>query len=120
MTTATATPTTTGATASQRIAEAVALLLYIQDKTQTDLAAYLHVGKSTVSRILNGERRLTADTVESLAQFLDVPVSVLYDGPEPIRARVQNWKKLTPSDLRIITGEANSTDTRRATLHAVK
>lgn len=102
MTTTQATHPTT--TATDRVTDSINALLGFYGYKRRDLAEHLHVDAGTVTRMLNGTRRMNIDTVDHIAEFLGVPVSVLFDGGDAIRERVQNWKKNNRPDLRMLEG----------------
>jgi transcriptional regulator with XRE-family HTH domain len=47
----------------------------ILDYSQQELADYLKLTKQAISRIENGKRRITAQELEKIASFFDVPVA---------------------------------------------
>lgn len=71
-------------TTTQRdIARVVKTLLAHQNKTQSELAAHLHVGHSAISKTLNNPHRAwTVDELMKLAEFFDVSPMLFLDGPE--------------------------------------
>lgn len=62
------------------IAHTVKTLLKHSDREQTDLAEFLHYEASTISRMLNGKRKITVDEVALLAEFFGCSVQLLFDG----------------------------------------
>lgn len=65
------------------IARVVKTLLAHQNKNQSDLAAYMNVGHSAISKALNNPHRSwTVDELLKLADFFEVSPMLLLDGPE--------------------------------------
>lgn len=91
--------------AERRICDTVLTILRIRNLPRQELADGISVLPSTLSRMLNGERRVTAEHVAAIAAFLDVPVGVLYEGPASIIERAQNWKKMKRGDLRLLVND---------------
>lgn len=91
-------------TATDRVTDTINALLGVYGHKRRDLAEHLHVDAATVTRMLNGTRKISIDTADDIAAFFGVPVSVLFDGGDAIRERVQNWKKINRPDLRSIKG----------------
>lgn len=58
--------------------------LRLQDRlTQTELADKLGVGKSTISMWENGERKPSYEMLEAIADYFNVPMSMLLDEKTP-------------------------------------
>ena len=83
-------------------------LLSKSDKTQLDLARQMGVAPSTVSSWCTGDKMPRMDKVEWMAEFFDVPTSVLIEPYSPSKERNSDalkaalWggdKDFTPEDL---------------------
>lgn len=64
------------------IAANIAVLLKKQDKKQTDLAEVLKTNKQTVSKMLNGARKISAAELKQIAEFLGVKMETLTKPPQ--------------------------------------
>ena len=51
------------------VAENIKLKLQEQNKKQTELANFLNVPRQTINKIINGKKTITADELNSIAQF---------------------------------------------------
>lgn len=69
-------------TAQDRIAGVIRALMAAHGEDQDDLGAVIHLGQSGVSRLLRGERRMTVDELDLLAQHYHVEPNVFFAGPE--------------------------------------
>lgn len=97
-----------------RIAGVVRMLMAAAQEDQGDLARVLHKDQTTVSRMLNGTRKMTVDELDAIAQHFDVSVGTLFAGPEALR---QNWKIRDPERLSLVAGGSGGDGRPRRTGH---
>ncbi len=72
--------------AQPQIAAVVGHLLLRSDESTSDLAAVLGVSEKTVKRRLAGSQEWTATEIAQLAQHFNVPVAILFAGPDALFA----------------------------------
>lgn len=65
--------------ADRRVGRVIAGYLAAFGHTQTELAEFIPLNKSQLSRSMAGRRRWNLDELERAAEFLDLPIGVLVD-----------------------------------------
>jgi len=70
---------------TQEIGRVVAVFLALGGTTQAEMARATGIAPATVSRRMNGQGQWTADELDAIASFLDVPITTLFLRPEELR-----------------------------------
>lgn len=64
---------------TERVAREISLLLLLKKKRRTDLAEHLGVSPQTITRRLSGAVPINLEDINSIAEWLDVPIGRIID-----------------------------------------
>jgi repressor LexA len=78
----------------QRIGEMIRKLRTDRSQTQDDVAAGVGVSKSTVSMWESGQRNLTLETLEAIADYFNVPMAFFLDEATPYNLLPIKYKRI--------------------------
>ena len=67
--------------AHDTIPHIVDIYLAARQRTRADLAAYMNITPSVISKKMSGRSRITADDIEAFAAFLDVSPAMFFEDP---------------------------------------
>lgn len=81
-----------------RIAAVIRALMAANQESQGDLARFLHVDQTAISRMLNGTRKMTVDELAAVAEHYGQDPGVFFAGVEDlIRSRCFSGLRLVHS-----------------------
>ena len=81
----------------QTVAHNLSVALAERGKTQSDLAVFCKVGKSTVSNWCTGLKKPKTETLASIARWLDVPIEYLIGS-----GMFEDWKSINADRLGVL------------------